>query len=335
MSYHSMGNALKAFRNGSLGADATYVYGGSASTSSGISLPKSGTLTTTTSNDYGNLATLADPLSVFTGAAEGGGVTLDQVMAARAAAQKAAIDSGATYLPGSDSSPKIVLMKAPTTPQPVTFVADGKKYSAPPGAYVGHDPAGLYCQAGNTAPCACATQELKDFITGNGLCTVTTAPSVRGVGAATAYSAYGSSGQPAGTFKWFDKWFTSTDDFNPCQVLRLPTCKVDCNAPWYEPVRLAGNYGYCKSTRVDQTPGTAYTAYTPRTPVQATPPACPKGKHASSGGCVDDLVVGGAPATAPASSSFLTGGWWLLLLAAAGGGYYLYTQTNKKKGGAK
>ena len=73
MSYHSMGNALKAFRNGSLGADATYVYGGGASTSSGISLPKSGTLTTTTSNDYGNLATLADPLSVFTGAAEGGG----------------------------------------------------------------------------------------------------------------------------------------------------------------------------------------------------------------------------------------------------------------------
>lgn len=268
-----------------------------------------------------------------------GAPTVQDAMAQMAAAKQQAINSGAIYNPSADTSARILPGAAPEDPgpRPVVYVADGMRYEAVPGNYTGQSPANVYCDGGNKPPCACVTQELKDYVLNNGLCKITkasTSPAIRGVGAATAYTAYSaySDGRPPNTFKWFDKWLTDLGDFNPCDVARLPVCKTDCNAPWFEPVRLAGTYGYCKSTRVEQTPGTAYTAYTPRTPVTETP-ACPGGTHPSSGGCVPDAPVKGGEEQKP-SSSLMTSGWWLLLLAAAaGGGYLLYR--NQKKASAK
>lgn len=152
-------------------------------------------------------------------------------------------------------------------------------------------------------------------------------PAVRGIGSAyvqSVYSAY--TGRPDNTFKWFDKWFSQTDGFNPCDVLRLPTCVVDCNAPFFEPVRISGEAGWCRSTRVQQVPGTPYSpkvrsSYSTVTGAGLQP--CGPGTHYSSGGCVQDTPA------ATSSSSMMTGAWWLLLIAAAGGVYYLST---KKKG---
>jgi len=252
--------------------------------------------------------------------AGGGGNTLQQWQANRVAAAAAA------------EGPKIVVPgHASTGPKPTIFDADGKRYTAPPGNYIGHDPSNLYCQGGNTAPCACATQELKDYILQNGLCTVSgiPGPAIRGIGAVqTVYSAY--TGRPDNTFKWFDKWFSQTDGFNPCDVLRLPTCKVDCNGPEFEPVRISGESGWCRSTRVQQVPGTPYSPKVQTTYGPSGLKQCPAGSHFASGGCVPDKPITQlVQENPPTSSSMMTGAWWLLLLVAAGGVYYLST---KKKG---
>lgn len=259
-----------------------------------------------------------------------GGNTLQDQVAKLATVTQDAIDSGQIYKPASESTPRMVLPgAAPTGPKPVVYDRDGRRYTAVPGNYTGQDPANVYCQGGNTPPCACATQEAKDAIVNQGLCKVTSipGPAVRGIGVSSVYSVYSVyTGRPEGAFKWYDKWQTSPEDFNPCDVLRLPTCKTDCNAPWFEPVRISGEYGYCKSTRVSQ----VASVYTPRTPV-TTVPACGPGTHPSSGGCVKDVAIEDAP-TPTASSSYMVGGLILLLLLGGGGAYYMSQKKAAKAG---
>jgi hypothetical protein len=243
--------------------------------------------------------------------------------------QRASQPAVQMIMPGADSTPRIAVQNPGSmAPKPIVYDLDGRRYTAPFGDYVGHDPASLFCQGGNTPPCACVTQELKDYIQQNGLCTVGPIPgaAVRGVGSVgsvgSVYSVYSAYGRPPGTFKWYDRWFGSTDGFNPCDVLRLPTCRVDCTNPGTEPHRLAGEYGECRATPVVKTPGTPYVTSAMK---------CPSGYHVASGGCIPDkpietLIKENPPVK---SSSMLTGAWWLLLVAAAGGIYYLST---KKKG---
>lgn len=220
-----------------------------------------------------------------------------------------------------ESVPRVVVPAE--TQRPVVYDKDGKRYTAPYGNYEGQDPANVYCQGGNTPPCACVTQQLKDYILSQGLCKITDTPSgIRGIG--SVYSIYSqSTGWPTGAFKWFDKWITDVGPFNPCDIVRLPVCKTDCNSPWYEPVRLAGEYGYCKSTRTEQ----VASVYVPHAPVTSVP-ACAKGTHASSGGCVPDV---GSGTSGSSSSSYVVGGLLLLLLVGGGTAYYLSQKKGKRK----
>jgi hypothetical protein len=234
-----------------------------------------------------------------------------------------------------DSSPARINTIAPSSdPKPIFYDQDGFRYTAAPGDYTGQSPANVFCEGGNKPPCACVTQELKDYILNNGLCKVTSTPkAIQIKGLSSVYSVY--TGMPEGTFKWYDKWITSTDSFNPCYVMQLPVCRADCNPPWDEPKRIDPNYGYCKSTRAQQTysvyaPKPVQSVYTVYAPVAKVIPTCPKGSHPSSGGCAKDVESGGAPATTTASSGYLTGGLLLLLIAAGGGAYYLSQKKGKK-----